>query len=258
MLGGASAYHREVHRALVAAGMAIALTACGSSAQPTATSSSPTAAPTGSTPATPFPTAAPSPTSTPSPTADTEQVTVTASGVGAHYLQAIPVAVLHNQATSHTATEVVAHFTVHHPGGTFALDAAPVALAPGETLAVAALCTDSCQGATSTEVNVGVGGWSPGPAPAVLTAAGGTYACGSPCGGGGGYTGAVTGTLSGALGAGTLVNLFVACSDGAGAIVGGGVTQRLWPGGGAAVNVSVPVLVSSLPASCQLYGAAAE
>jgi hypothetical protein len=231
-----------VVRILTAALVFVALTACSATG---ARSSS--ASPSHSQSSTPSATGTASPSSAP----DTEQVTVTASGVGAYDLQAYPVAVLHNQASAHIATGVLVGFTVHFPGGTYALTAEPVSLASGETLAVTALCTDSCARATSTAVSVTVGGWEAGDR-AVMTATSATYACGSPCAGSVGYQGDVSATLSGQLPSGTVLSLSAACEDSAGTIVGGGLTATVWPGGASAVS-SVPVLVSAAPASCQLY-----
>jgi hypothetical protein len=174
-----------------------------------------------------------------------------ASGFGAYDLQVSPVSVLHSLATAHTATGVVVSFTVHFPGGTYPLTAEPVSLAPGETLAVTALCTDMCDGATGVDVSVTVGGWQAGER-TVISAATATYACGSPCAGSVGYQGDVSATLSGQVASGTLVSVSAACEDGTGAIVGGGLLQTVWPGGSSAAR-SVPVLVSAPPASCQLY-----
>ena len=229
-------------RILTAALVFVALTACSATG---ARSSS--ASPSHSQSSTPSATGTASPSSAP----DTEQVTVTASGVGAYDLQAYPVAVLHNQASAHIATGVVVGFTVHFPGGTYALTAEPVSLASEETLAVTALCTDSCARATSTAVSVTVGGWQVGER-TVISAATATYACGSPCAGSVGYQGDVSATLSGQLPSGTVLSLSAACEDSAGTIVGGGLTATVWPGGTPAVS-SVPVLVSATPASCQLY-----
>ena len=228
-------------RQLPVALLALAVTACAG----TIPHSSATPAP--SHPSTPSTVGTASPSSAP----DTEQVTVAASGVGAYDLQAYPVAVLHNQASAHIATGVVVGFTVHFPGGTYSLTAEPVSLAPGETLAVTALCTDSCARATSTDVSRTVGGWEAGDR-AVMTATSATYACGSPCAGTTGYEGDVSATVSGKVPSGTVLSLSAACEDSAGAIVGGGLTETVWPGGASAVS-SVPVLVSATPASCQLY-----
>jgi hypothetical protein len=190
-------------------------------------------------------------TASPSTAPDTEQVTATASGVGAYDLQVYPVAVLHNEASAHIAAGVVVNFTVRFPGGSYSLASEPVSLAPGETLAVTALCTDSCEGATSTDVSVTVGGWQAGER-TVISATAATYACGSPCAGSVGYEGDVSATLSGQIASGTLVSISATCEDGTGAIVGGGLLQTVWPGGGSTA-ASVPVLVSAPPALCQLY-----
>lgn len=202
----------------------------------------------------PSPTDAATPSPTPSPAADDEQVSVTASGVGDYDLQAIPVAVLRNQASAHTAESVVARFAVRHPGGVYDLGAPPVSLAPGEVLAVAALCTDVCRGAVGTDVTVTVGGWTSGGQQA-LSASTAAYTCGSPCAGNGGFEGDVSGTVSGSVAAGTPVDLFASCTSPTGAIVGGGITQTVWSGTANPVTVSVPVLVSARPDSCALYGA---
>jgi hypothetical protein len=174
---------------------------------------------------------------------------VVASGLGAYDLQVYPIAVLHNLATAHTATGVVVQFTVQLRGGIYQLSAEPVSLAPGETLADTVLCTDACGGATSTDVLVTVGGWV-AENRTVISATSASYACGSPCSGSTGYQGAVSGSLSREVTSGTLVSLSAVCMDGSGAIVGGGFSQALWPPPG---PVTVPVLVSTRPASCQLY-----
>jgi hypothetical protein len=229
--------------ALIGAVVSLGLVACAaSSTSPRTISPSPSRSPS----------AAPSPTA--SATADDEQVSVTASGVGDYDLQAIPVAVLHNVAGDHTALSVQTAFAVRHPGGVYDLDAPPVSLAPGEVLAVAALCTDACRGATGTTVTVTVGSWTSGGEPA-LTASAAAYACGSPCAGNGGFEGDASGTVTGSVAAGTPVDLFAACSSAAGTIVGGGITQTVWTGTSNPVRVSVPVLVTAEPRSCALYGA---
>jgi len=220
----------------------------------------------------PSPTGPPSPavspstsaSSLPTPVPDDEQVVVSAAGVGDYDLQAIPVALLHNLADHHAATQVIAHFTVRGPGGTYALDAAPVSLTAGQVLAVAALCTSACQSATAAAASVSVGGWEASAAVAVSSEPA-TFVCGTPCSGTAGYEGEASGSLTGQVVPGTLVNLFASCASGTGAIVGGGVTQIVWAGtqgstGSAtppAESVAVPVLVTALPTSCELYGAVA-
>jgi hypothetical protein len=191
------------------------------------------------------PTSSATPTATAKPVPDTEQVDIVQVGVGAFMLQAIPVAILHNKATHHTATHVVTHFSVRG----MALDGATVSLAPGETLAVAALCTDTCNGAGSATATVTVGSWSSAPRTA-LTATGGGYSCSGGCGGH--ENGDVTGTISGTVSSGAIVYVTAACFDGSGAIIGGGSSQTSW-GGGASMPVDVSVLVSGGPARCQVF-----
>jgi hypothetical protein len=229
-------------RTLAAAVLLVAVAACGG---PAAHSASPVPSPSHS--------SAPSTTLTApaSSTPDNETVEKVASGFGAFDLEVFPVAVLHNQASAHTATLVVVSFTVHFPGGTYSLAAEPVSLAPEETLAVTALCTDSCEGATNTDVFVAVGGWEAGDR-TVISATSATYTCGSPCAGTTGYQGDVAATLSGQVSSRTQVSVSAACEDGAGDIVGGGLLETVWPGGSSKAE-SVPVLVSAPPASCQLY-----
>jgi hypothetical protein len=207
----------------------------------------PTATPT---PSTPVSTPSPTPHPTPSPTPDSETVSVTATGVGTYLLAAIPVAVIHNDAHSHAATGVIVHFSTHRGGAQLAsLDAVPVNLLAGEALAVTADCTDACNNATSVDATVTVGHW-PETHGVSVTAAGATYQCGT-CRGGHGY-GHVNGTLSGAgLSSNAAVVAFAVCRDGAGAIVGGGSAQLVWPGG-ASLAIEVSVVVNDLPSACDL------
>lgn len=180
-----------------------------------------------------------------------------ASGVGTYLLQAEPVAVLHNLAADHTALGVVVAFTVHSPSGTYALDSSPdVALFSGQTLAVATLCTDMCENATSAEATVTVGSWASGGGSA-LTVTSPAYTCGSPgnasgCAAGGDSQGTVSGTVSGTVQPFAQIELTGVCSSASGAIVGSGFTQTVWPGGDSA-SMSVTVLGSPQPASCQLF-----
>jgi hypothetical protein len=199
-----------------------------------------------------LPTASAGRTASASAAPDDQQVEVVASGFGAYDLDVYPVAVLRNLATAQTATAVVVNFTVHFPGGTYSLPAEPVSLAPGETLADTALCTESCVGATSiSAAPPTVGDWMAGNR-TVISGSSASYACGSPCAGNPGYEGTVTGTLSGQIPSDTLVDLSAVCVDSGGAIVGAGLRPTVWPGG-TSTSGSVPVLVSATPASCQLY-----
>jgi hypothetical protein len=206
---------------------------------------------------TPAPSPTPAPTrvpATPTPLPpDTESVTVAATGVGTWQLVAIPVAVLHNQASRHGAVQVTVHFTTRSPRGAVegSLDSQPVNLAPGETLAVAGDCTDACNGASGTDVMVSVTAWTsvPGSSFASSQVA---YRCGTGACGGGHGEGDVTGVLSTRrLAPGATVAAFAACTGPGGAIVGGGSTQLVWPGG-PSFAVSVPVIVNSSPAACRL------
>jgi hypothetical protein len=215
-----------------------ALAACGP-AQPTATPTMRTPAPT------------PTPTPTPSPTPDSESVSVAATGVGTYLLAAIPVAVIHNDAHAHAATGVIVHFTTHRGNGSQlgSLDAVPVNLLPGETLAVAANCTDACNNAAGANVTVTVGHWLNVGGIAV-TAAGATYQCGT-CRPGHGY-GHVDGMLSAAgLASNAAVVAFAVCHDAGGGILGGGTSHLIWPGGGT-FAVEVSVVINDTPSSCEL------
>jgi hypothetical protein len=205
---------------------------------------------------TPTPTAPHTATPTAAPTPDNQTVSVVTTGVGAWQLVAIPVAVLHNNAAHHGAAAVVVHFTTHANGGTLgSLDSEAVNLAPGETLPVAADCTDGCNDATSTDATVSVGNWTTSSGASVTTAAG-TYQCGTGACGGGHGQGSVSGSLAATrLAADTSIVAFAACTDAGGAIVGAGVTQSVWPGGTTA-TVRVPVIVNANPTGCQLGASA--
>ena len=217
----------------------ILLAACGQA------SSGPSASPKSTPKPTPTPTAAP----------ETMTVSILTTGVGAWQLLAIPVAILHNDAQRHGAEEVVVHFATHAPGGGAlgTLDSPPVNLAPGETIPVAADCTDGCNGAASTDATLSVGTWTP-TIGATLSAATAMYQCETGACSGGRAEGQATSTLS-ASGVGLAANApiaaFAACTDGGGTIVGAGVTQTSWTGG-SSNPVNVPVIVNSPPASCQV------
>ena len=219
--------------------MAALVVACGSTPRPTPTP-------------TPRHTPTPAP-ATPTPGPDTENVSVQASGVGSWQLVAIPVAVLHNDARRHGAEEVVVHFTTHGPGGeTNTLDSEAVNLAPGETLPVAADCTDGCNGATGVDVLLTVGLWTATIGPS-FTAGPAAYTCGTGACGGGQGEGSVAGqlTASATLAQGTTLVAAAVCTDAGGVIVGAGETQTGWAGG-ASAGVHVPVIVNRSPASCQI------
>jgi hypothetical protein len=222
---------------VITAGIALGVTGCGSPSGPTRSPAAPTHSPT------------PAPTPTLAP--DQEVVTVTATGVGTFDLATIPVAVLQNTASRHGAAMVVVHFVTHRSDGRTlgSLDSVPVNLGPGETLAVTADCTDACVNASGTDATVAVGAWVA--KPGVLLAAGAAaYSCGN-CGAGHGH-GDTTGSITAPhLADGAAVVVFASCSGADGSIVGGGSEEIVWPGG-PALNVDVPVLVNSPPASCRL------
>jgi len=233
-------FTRHRLRTLAATALLLTLVGCGRTTTPGT-----------ATPA-PSPTPPASMTASPTPAPDTDQVTIVASGFGAYDLQVYPIAVLHNLASAHTASEVTVSFTVDLPSGSYELSAEPVSLAPGETLGVTVLCTDSCEGAAGVEAAAKVGSWVAG-GRGVITAGTAAWTCGSPCAGSRGYQGDVTGTLSGDVPPGMLVGFSAVCVNSGGDIVGGGLLPSVWPDATAA-PASVPALVTTQPASCQLYG----
>jgi hypothetical protein len=166
-------------------------------------------------------------------------------------LAAIPVAVIHNDAHAHAATGVIVHFSTHRGNGAQlgSLDAVPVNLLAGETLAVAANCTDACNNAAGANATVTVGHWLD-TAGISVTATGATYQCGT-CRGGHGY-GRVNGMLTAAgLASNAAVVAFAVCHGAGGAILGGGVSQLVWPGG-TSFAIEVSVVINDTPASCDL------
>ncbi len=223
----------------IAGAVAMGLSACAGSGAP-----SPSPSPT------PARTLVPTPTAT-TPPPDTLTVTVLSLGVGTFDLAAIPVATLKNNARFHGAASVKAHFVTHRSGRALgSLESVAVNLAPGQTLAVTADCTDACNGATSVTATVTVASWPTGIG-AVFPTLTASYSCG-PCHAGHGY-GNASGTLtpSSTIGAGGAVVGFAVCRNAAGVILGGGSEQFVWPGG-AGLAVVVPVVVNAAPATCAL------
>jgi len=217
--------------------VAVGVAGCGAPSTPTSSTT---------------PTAVATATATPAPP-DTDTVTVVTTGVGTWQLVTIPVAVLHNDATRHGAREVVVHFSTRSANGRAmgSLDSPAVNLAPGETLPVAANCTDTCNSAASVNVTVTVGLWTAATG-ASFTATGVSYRCGAGACGGGHGQGEATGTLTtSGLRQGAAVVAFAACTGPGGAVVGGGMLQTQWQGGSSA-SVDVPVLVNRTPASCRI------
>jgi hypothetical protein len=222
----------------VLAAAAVVLGACGSSP------SSPSGSPTAAVPAT----ATPSPTSA---APDTERVDVVASGIGVYLITVIPVAVLHNAATSHAATMVQVRFTVLDSAGhpREATTRTLPFIAPGQTMAIAARVEDSGN-LRATATVIGAQWESASPTPP-LTVQGARYACGS-CGPGAGY-GTASGTLTAAPGVSvSSVSLTAVCTDARGGIVGASdstpvaVTTLPRP-------VQAAVIVIAPPARCDLY-----
>lgn len=222
---------------LLAAASALLLSACSSSGGPSPT---------------PTPRATPSTSASPTPLPpDTLSVTVEAVGVGTFDLAAIPVATIRNRARFHGAASVVVHFVTRRSSRTLgSLDSVAVNLAPGETLSVTADCTDACDGATAVTATLSVGSWPSGIG-AVFPTTTAAYHCG-PCHAAHGY-GNASGALTpaSAIRSGSPVVGFAVCRNRAGAILGGGSEQFVWPGG-ATLAVTVPVVVNAAPGSCSL------
>ena len=204
----------------------------------------------------PRPTATAKATVKATPTApDVQRIDLGATGVGVYQLVTVPVVLIHNASTQHAALGLVAHFTPsradNHPLDR--LDSPPINLAPGESLAVAANCTDTCGGATHTDVTVSVASWGDVAKAPLISGGAGAYARG---GGGGAGFGEVSGSLSAAtVPTGAAFSSIAVCYDAAGAIVGGGTNQSVWSVAGSAQPTSVSVIVSVQPSRCEVYGA---
>jgi len=227
---------RAVNVAVLVAVLAV-VCACGSTPAPAPSPTPP-----------PAPTAAPTPTPTPGP--DTEHVDVTATGVGVYELTTIPVAVVHNAAARHAATQVTVRFAVFSSAGKpiGGADAVIPLVAPGQTMGIAARIEQSGSGLRATAAVIGEQWVDATPIPP-LTVAAGAYTCGT-CRPGPGY-GTATGTLTAAAGITvTGVTLTAVCYTG-GAITGGDTstdTVTSLP-----KQVSVPVIISSVPDRCVIY-----
>jgi hypothetical protein len=180
-----------------------------------------------------------------------QQVTVVATGVGAFDLVAVPVAILHSEASRSTATGVVVHFTLARGGKPlFALTSESVVLYPGQTLVVTANCTDTCNLANGVTQTVTVAAWTPTSGAAIVVDPA-TYACGGSCRGRG--YGDVTATLHGdGLAQNASIDIFAACGTGPTVIVGGGQRSLIWPQTGGTVSIDVPVILSAQPTSCEV------
>lgn len=187
---------------------------------------------------------------TPSPRPDQLRLDTVEVGLGTYQLVTVPVAVVHNAAAEHDARTVVAHFATSRGGrplGT--LESVAVTVHPGQSFALVAHCTDGCNNADAVTATVTVGSWAAATS-AALTVGPSTYACVLGCTGHG--QGDATATLTApSLGRGTRVVLTAVCRS-AGAIVGGGVRQLLWPQPSGSATLDVPVIVSRPPDSCEV------
>jgi hypothetical protein len=214
----------------------------------------------GSTPVTtPTPTApsTPRPPPTPTPVPDTERVDVVSVGLGVYQAVVVPVAVLHNAAARTGVSGVVVHFVPTRGGAALTALASPaVTLYPGQTLAVTADCTDTCNnvgtapdpdGVTFT---IGAGTWAPLPGAAV-TAAVVSFACKSGCRGGHGQWDVSASVGSPDLVQGTRVDLFAWCTNAAGAILGGNTPSVVvWPQSGGTLSLTLHAILRAPPAAC--------
>jgi hypothetical protein len=180
-----------------------------------------------------------------------QHIDVLATGVGTWQLVAVPVAVIHNAATRSIATGVFVHLTPTRGGRPLTPLLTPaVTLSPGQTLVVAANCTDTCIGADGASATVTPGAWAVQPG-APLSATAGTVRCTVSCLGHGQWD--VPVTVGGpALVKNEQVDLFASCANAAGSIIGGGQRTLLWPQAGGTLDLDVPVIVNTPPASCQV------
>jgi hypothetical protein len=191
------------------------------------------------TPLRPSATPTPSPSPTASPPPDVLRIDVTSTGVGTWQLIAVPVAIIHNAAGRTGVSGVV-------------VDSPAISLSPGESLVVTSYqCTDfPCYTADGVTAAISPGTWGalPGAQPTATTTG---YTCTRGCTGHGQWD--VSISVAGPdLLRNEQVDLFASCSNAAGAIIGGGSRQLLWPQAGGALTLDVPVIVSSPPASCQV------
>lgn len=208
----------------------------------------------GATAPTPYPTARPTSTATPGP--DVQRLDLVVGGMGTYQLTAIPVAVVRNVSTAHTATDITVHFAITAADGTVVqtVDTPVAALGPHKTMAFVGRADMDGTG-DHADVSIAVGSWTKDPPPIQLTGSAVTYACGN-CSDSAGY-GTVTGTLTAEtdVAAGTPVYIGSVCYDASGAIVGGGSSQAVWPSAGKTLNHPTGVIVNAPPTSCELYGA---
>ncbi|HEY7926223.1 MAG TPA: hypothetical protein VIG86_02245 [Candidatus Dormibacteraeota bacterium] len=214
---------------------------------------------------TPSPTAPPAvrPTATPTPAPDTERVVVVSEGLGVYQAVVVPVAVLHNAATRTGVSGLVVHFLPTRGGVALTpLDSPAVTLYPGQTLAVTADCTDSCNNTGTSRdpdgltVTVGPGTWAPLPG-AALAAGAVSFACKSGCSGGHGQWDVATTIGSPELSQGSRVDLFTWCTNAAGAILGGNPPSVVvWPQTGGTLSHTLHAILSGPPAACRVGASA--
>ncbi len=180
-----------------------------------------------------------------------QRIDVVASGVGTWQLVTVPVAVIHNAASRSMVTGVFVHLTPTRGGRRLTATITPaLTLYPGQTLVVAANCTDTCIGADGASVTVTPGTWA-SQAGAPLTATLGKVTCTVSCRGHGQWDVAVT--IGGpALVQNEQIDLFASCANAAGRIIGGGQRTFLWPQAGGTLDLDVPVIVDVPPTSCQV------
>ncbi len=216
---------------------ATVVVACGSSPSPSSTPPK----------ATRTSTAAPTATATAAP--DLLRIDVLATGVGSWQLVTVPVAVIHNAATRSTASGVLVHLTPTRGGRALTpLLTSALTLSPGQTLVVAANCTDTCVGADGATATVTPGTWTASAAP-TLTATTGAFTCTVSCAGHGQWDVPIN-VGGAALVQDQQVDLFASCSDSRGRIIGGGQRTVVWPQAGGSLALHVPVVVSAPPTSC--------
>jgi hypothetical protein len=232
------------------AAVAVGLGACGSPAVPTPLP-------------TPPPTATPTPTPTPTPAPDVQRVDVVSKGIGVYQAVVVPVAVLHNAASRTGVSGLIVHFVLTRGGRALTpLDSPAVTLYPGETLAVTADCTDTCNSTGTApdpdglRVTVAAGTWAPLPGSA-LTAAAAGFVCVSGCGGGHGQWDVAITIGSPELSQGTRVDLFTWCTNAAGVVLGGNPPSIvLWPEAGGTLSLTLHAILSAPPRTCHVAASA--
>lgn len=229
--------------AALAAACALALAACGSDG------GRPSSSPAGPPTVTPTPATA-APTATPTDVPDHEAVAVVRSGFGHYMLITIPVAVVQNTASAHTAVGVTVTFRVYDSANRelVATSDTIAAIDPGDST-VAAVNTEPPGYPARVTVTVAVAAWQRQPA-VRFTSAGVRYSC-PGCGGGATNADVIGGVTASAPVTGT-VHAGAICEDASGRVVGGGAAPFAWPSGQLSATVDEAVLVSSRPAACTL------